>query len=210
VNTLKGFEAKYSKFVTPAVLLYDAVSWVWDVTDHVKYQELQGMVQGIDSKEMDMPKAVLLNSVYEIGAWCTSIIAKQSDGTIIHSRNLDYNNDQDDMRTITYRAKFVEDGEYKFDAVMFAGTIGVYTGMRTVGTGEGATGFSISQNTRYFNKNPLLLLENLSMMWGGFEEQSWLVRKTLAECDNFQCAHKMLATHPVDAMGYYILAGDRS
>jgi len=41
------------------------------------------------------------------------------------------------MREMTYRAKFTYNGTYVFDAVMFAGTLGVYTGMK-----EGA--FSVS------------------------------------------------------------------
>ena len=84
-----------------------------------------------------MNKAIVLNMVYELGAWCTSVILKLADGTIVHSRNLDYNHAAEDMRQITYRAVFVEDGQYKFDAVMFGGTIGTYTGMK-------AGSFSIS------------------------------------------------------------------
>lgn len=61
-------------------------------------------------------------------------------GTIIHARNLDFDN-ADYMRTITYRSKFVKGGHEKFEAVMFAGTVGVYTGMR-----KGA--YSISENQR--------------------------------------------------------------
>ena len=45
------------------------------------------------------------------------------------------------MRNITFRAIFTKDGEYVYDAVMFAGTIGVYTGMK-------ADAFSLSENSR--------------------------------------------------------------
>lgn len=78
----------------------------------------------------------MINSLYELGAWCTSVIAKQTDGTIIHSRNLDYN-DAPFMRNLTFRAKFVAGDEFLFSAVMFAGNLGVYTGMKP-------GGFSIS------------------------------------------------------------------
>jgi hypothetical protein len=61
-----------------------------------------------------------------------------SNGTIIHARNLDFDN-ADQMRKLTFRAKFVKQGQEKFEAVMFAGTIGVYTGIK-----KGA--FSISEN----------------------------------------------------------------
>lgn len=83
-----------------------------------------------------MHDVVLLNSLYEIGAWCTSIVAQAADGTILHSRNLDYDYG-DIMRAMTFNAKFRNGKEELFDAVMFGGLPGVYTGMRP-------NGFSIS------------------------------------------------------------------
>ena len=47
----------------------------------------------------------------------------------------------DYMRSITYRAKFVRDGKHIYDAVMFAGNVGVYTAMKP---GK----FAISENQR--------------------------------------------------------------
>jgi len=41
------------------------------------------------------------------------------------------------MAMMTYRAKYMKNGKYVYDAVMFAGTIGIYTGMK-------AGAFSIS------------------------------------------------------------------
>jgi hypothetical protein len=45
------------------------------------------------------------------------------------------------MRNITYIANFYKGGKHVFDAVMFAGDIGVYTGFK-----PGA--FSLSENDR--------------------------------------------------------------
>lgn len=61
-----------------------------------------------------------------------------SNGTIIHSRNLDFE-EPSAMRNIVFRAEFIKNGSYLFDSVMFAGTVGVYTG-----TKRGA--FSVSEN----------------------------------------------------------------
>jgi len=106
------------------------------------------------------------------------------------------------MRAITYRAEFMKNGEKLFDAVMFAGTLGVYTGMK-------AGAFSVSQNTRYKNKNPLYLIENIIMMYGGFTENSWQLRQALTECNNYDCAFKMLAYQPMSSLGYNIVAGTK-
>lgn len=43
----------------------------------------------------------------------------------------------------------------------------------------------------------------------GFTEQSWLIRTTLGECADYDCAHKKLAHTPVNALGYFTLAGTK-
>ena len=83
---------------------------------------------------------LLINSLYELESWCTSIIVRAYDGTIIHARNLDFDN-SDAMRGITYNARFVHGKKYSFDAVMFGGVVGTYTAIK-----NGA--FSITENQR--------------------------------------------------------------
>jgi hypothetical protein len=50
------------------------------------------------------------------------------------------------MRPIVYRAQFTHNGTLSFEAIMFAGTVGIYTGMK-----PGI--FSVSENQRFPNKN---------------------------------------------------------
>ena len=185
----------------PLITLFDYFYWVWYFTQNEKWQEIQGIVQAVDDPGMTMSKTILVNSLYEIESWCTSIIVKMNDGQIIHSRNLDFAN-ADGMRKITYQATFVKNGEYTFDAVMFAGVTGVYTGEK-----KGV--FSISENQRRLSKNtdPKGLVENLFMMFYGYQEISWLIRKTFEHCDNYDCAYKNLRSQPINALGYIILAG---
>jgi hypothetical protein len=96
------------------------------------------MVEALNEPNITIAKTVLVNSLYELESWCTSIIARQADGTIIHSRNLDFDN-ADSMRKITYRAKFVHGDKPAFESIMFGGVSGVYTGIK-----PGA--YSISEN----------------------------------------------------------------
>ena len=49
------------------------------------------------------------------------------------------------MQKVTYNAKFVHGDKHSFDAVMFGGVVGTYTGMK-----KGA--FSVSENQRAFMK----------------------------------------------------------
>ena len=163
---MNSFFILYPTVAYATLFLWEKFYWIWQFTQPERYAELEGIVETINHQDLTMAKAVLINQLYELGTWCTSIVAKQADGTIIHSRNLDYNHGMDQMRSITYRARYVYNGTYVFDAVMFAGTLGVYTGMK-------ANAFSVSQNTRFDGSNPLNLVSTVGMMYGGLTENSW-------------------------------------
>jgi hypothetical protein len=195
------FDLYMTQVPAPIVKGFEYTAWLWDLSQHEKYQEIKGIVEAIDHPSLTMSKAVLVNGLYELEAWCTSIIAKQADGTIIHSRNLDFDN-ASVMRDITYKARFERGGEYVFDAVMFGGVMGVYTGMR-------AGAFSISENERQFDTDYKGLAENVAMMYSGYTEISWAIRDTLTTCDTYECAYKKLSTADISALGYIILAGTK-
>ena len=67
------------------------------------------------------------------------------------------------IRKVVYVAKFVRGQEYLFDAVMFAGTNGVYTGMK-----NGA--FSISENIRKATTDNSIfhIAYNIALYIGGY------------------------------------------
>lgn len=107
------------------------------------------------------------------------------------------------MRSIAYNANFVRSGKYAFDAVMFSGALGVYTGVK-----EGA--FSISENKREpvdnYNSS---LIENLILTFSGFSEVSWVLRDTLDQCNDYQCAYNKISKDHMSTLGYVILAGTK-
>jgi len=186
---------------TMLTLFFDCTAWIWKYTQPQLYLELEGIVEGINDPNFTIAKAVYTNACYEIVAWCTSIVAKQANGEIIHARNLDYGF-MDLMRALTFRAHYKKGGEHIFDAVMFAGVVGVYTGERE-------KAFSISQDTRSFDKNPMGLLENFLMLYAGFTQNSMLIRETLTTCTNYDCAFNHLAYKPMPSYGYNIVAGTK-
>jgi penicillin V acylase-like amidase (Ntn superfamily) len=59
--------------------------------------------------------------------FCTSIVAQQKDGQIIHGRNLDYEFSPE-LQNLTYIAEYYRDGELLFTSGQLAGYIGVLTG----------------------------------------------------------------------------------
>mmetsp|Transcript_11 Transcript_11/g.21 ORF Transcript_11/g.21 Transcript_11/m.21 type:complete len:187 (-) Transcript_11:377-937(-) len=105
------------------------------------------------------------------------------------------------LRAITYNARFVRNGEYVFDAVMFGGIVGVYTGVK-----EGS--FSISENQREMDQSTYKgLVENLALAFLGYNEISWAIRDALTNLHTFNDAKGQLASQKISAVGYITLAG---
>jgi acid ceramidase len=78
--------------------------------------------------------------MYDLSAFCTSILSKTKDNKIIHSRNMDYTYPEE-MRKIIYIAKFMKKGKLLYEATMFGTTNVVFTGIKP-------NSFSISLNMR--------------------------------------------------------------
>lgn len=150
---------------------------------------------------IDTHLAVMLNYVYEFDSFCTSIVARLSDGTIIHQRNLDFYFPEN-TRNITYIAKFYRGDRYLFDAVMFGGLISTYTGYK-----EGA--FSITLNQRAPIDSYFRLIQNFGMIFMGYTQTGWSIRDTLAQCHNYDCAVSKLSTQRHIAPSYIIIAGTK-
>jgi len=85
---------------------------------------------------------------------------------------------------------------------MFAGDIGVYTGIK-----HGA--FSASENQRRPDETIDALLDNLKLIFKGKVGISWLIREALTKCGSYECAVSMLTSEPIIAPGYIILAGTK-
>lgn len=75
---------------------------------------------------------------------CTSILALNSNGTLLHGRNLDYAF-KDLIRNFTIDVEFHRGGTLVFRATTFAGMVGVFTGMR-----PGGLSISLDQRNRGF------------------------------------------------------------
>ena len=74
------------------------------------YEEALGMGEVL---ELSPQKAVALQYIYEFSSFCTSVVARLTDGTIIHDRNLDFLF-APVLRNLTYEAHFFKGGEEIF------------------------------------------------------------------------------------------------
>lgn len=122
---------------------------------------------------------MFLQYVYEIAAFCTSVVARTPENLVFHNRNLDFAFAKM-MGKMTYIGRFMKDGKEVFEATMFAGYTGIFTGIR-----KGA--FSVSINTRKpsWRRDLTSLALNVLNISKGKTQSAKLVREVLTNCDNY-------------------------
>ncbi|QDZ18849.1 N-acylethanolamine-hydrolyzing acid amidase [Chloropicon primus] len=132
------------------------------------------------------------------GNMCTSIVARQPDGNIVHGRNLDWNIPAD-LRNFVMTVKFTQNGQHVFTGGTIVGYMGILTGLK-----PGL--FSVSIDERGLGGdllgNMIMAVTNKNSL-----QPSHLLRKTLMEASNYDEAVQMLSTAPLIAPVYYIIAG---
>ena len=139
----------------------------------------------------------LLNVLYDVTAFCTSIVIEDEKGVIYHGRNLDYHF-TDILKNITLVAHFQKGGKTVYTATTYAGYVGVLTGQKP-------HVFSVSVDERdqgawWQNLLEAILDHNANFI-------SFLVRDTLEEAGDFESALKSLAYSPLIAPVYFIIGG---
>jgi hypothetical protein len=162
------------------------------------YLEAIGLSEAV---EIDPNIILAIQYIYDLSAFCTSVITKDKNGTIIHARNLDFLY-ASQMRNITYEGHFYKNNKTIFTAVMFAP-------LNTVMTGFKNNAFSISLNERKpsYRKSPLSLLSNVARIIKGYVTAGTLIRDTLETCDDFTCAFEKLRDTKQISAAYYAVAG---
>jgi len=179
------------------VTVFDKAAPLLKILNREFFEEVEGIS---DTLGRPLAEVLLLNYFYDFTAFCTSIVARTPEGSIIHGRNQDYAF-PDTMRRITFVAQFEKGGQPLFEAIMFGGSIGIYTGIK-----HGA--FSVSFNAR--NTDHITIdnwISNAMLIFEGGIDLSWHVRQALTTCANFECAYAALLSKVAIAPGYMIIAG---
>ncbi|XP_070581991.1 N-acylethanolamine-hydrolyzing acid amidase-like [Ptychodera flava] len=160
-------------------------------------EEIIGMAQYAD---VELGQLVGLNVLYDISAFCTSIVAQDTDGVIWHGRNLDYDF-VDVLRNVTLIYDAQKNGKTVYTATTFLGYTGVLTGMKpngfTVSVDQRNNGSIVENLVEFVNA---LLLHKSSFV-------GWLLRDTLTHQKYFHDAVETLAYTEIIAPVYYIVGG---
>jgi acid ceramidase len=209
VNTVKTFVAAILGEDVVDVLI-DALGKIDDKLPAPYPDELRGIAT---ASNIPLGEIVLYNIFYEIFTVCTSIVAEDKDGQLIHARNLDFglflgwNENTHDWRVTELLRKTIlnidwqKGGQTVFKSVNFAGFVGVYNGIRP-------QRFTITANERFDIDGGYRGIWQWLM---GDNSQAWmtlLVREVMENVDSYDAAIEKLSTAKLLAPVYYIVGGN--
>jgi hypothetical protein len=161
------------------------------------YLEMEGIAQTLG---IDVKRIVVVNFSYELIAYCTSLLAKQMDGLLMHLRLYDFLA-ANTTKNITYIAEVSRGGKMLYRAVMNGGTNFFPTGMK-----DGAFSITLNQRNALNHSQPEFFV-NLGLISMGVKQTVIKIREALESCDNYTCALNLLCNDQIVTGGYYILAG---
>ncbi|KAL5016852.1 hypothetical protein ScPMuIL_006441 [Solemya velum] len=161
-----------------------------------------GEMRGIaKSANMNLGDVVIVNIIYDVTAFCTSIGAQDTNGTIWHARNLDYRYRFTDMlRNVTISVDFQRRGQTVYSSVTYAAYIGILTGQKP-------HKFTVTVDER--DRGAWWMNALMAILYSKAKPMSFLVRDVLESSENFDDAVDTLSNTLTDASEYFIVAGTK-
>eukprot|EP01083_Nonionella_stella_P295191 1003258_1 len=143
---------------------------------------------------LTIDQLITVNIVYDLSAFCTSIVARTKDGKILHARNQDF---PTVLRNDTVNLLYVDaNNNTLYEATTFFGYVGVPTGIKF-------DAFSITDDAREDKYG----LQNWIDIGKTYFPSGWLIRECLLYDKTFdECVHR-LSSVEIQAPIYYIIAG---
>uniref|UniRef100_A0A8D3E3E5 Acid ceramidase n=1 Tax=Scophthalmus maximus TaxID=52904 RepID=A0A8D3E3E5_SCOMX len=175
-------------------------------------EEIKGIaaVSGIPLGEV-----VLFNIFYEVFTVCTSIVAEDHKGNLIHGRNLDFglfmgwdvkNKSwiiSEKLKPLVVNLDFRRNNQTVFKSTNFAGYVGMLTGIKP-------HTFTLTMNERFSLDGGYIgimewVLGKRDGMW-----MSFLTRSVLEDANSYEEAKTRLAQTKLLAPAYFILGGNQT
>lgn len=172
-------------------------------------QEIASIAQIIDREVADV---IFYNIAYEVMGFCTSIVAMNTDGSVYHGRNLDFGLYPDvnwsdvqweltqDLRPILFNANLTKNGETLYKTTVFAGYVGVLTGVR-----ENA--MTITVDSRYDNNFDKYLLDWFLNTNDNSQFLTFATREAMETYDNYDDAVNFILQTSFIGPAFIIIGG---
>lgn len=137
---------------------------------------------------------------------CSGVLVAQPDGTVVHGRNMDYENTYTwhgrdlTIDEVTVDVLFMKNGKPLISSVTWPMQLGIHTAMRIDG------GWSFEHNTRDNND----MNKNMNAArWQGSKPFSWTMRKMMENIPDFETALETVNRTHWMAPQYFIMAGSK-
>lgn len=186
--------------------------WMLDTLPNPFKEEIKGIatVSGIPLGEV-----VLFNIFYEVFTVCTSVVAEDSNGNLVHGRNMDFglfmgwdvkNKSwiiSERLKPLVVNLDFQRKNQTVFKSTNFAGYVGMLTGIKP-------HMFTLSMNERFsFDGGYIGILEWILWKRDGMW-MSFLTRSVLENANSYEEAKMRLAQTKLLAPAYFILGGNQT
>lgn len=171
-----------------------SASWIsWLFSNYVFYiDELRGISKDTG---IEISQLILMQLCYEVCACCTSIIIDKEDNTY-HYRTMDWA--MEELKDITIQVRFVKNDKEIYQAVCWAGYVGILTGVRKDIA-------SVSLNYRRTVEPSIM--DNLYSMIGGSWPAGFLIRHALETADSTEQIFAYLSNSDLISPCYIIVNG---
>lgn len=157
-------------------------------------EEMKGIAEALD---VSLGDVVLINLIYDLTAFCTGVLAVDSNGQILHGRNLDYNL-SNYLQRLTYIGEFYKNDTLVFTSAQIAGFLGVLTGHK-----YNKFTFEINERNQgqwWVNALFLILDKKATPL-------SFLTRHLMENMTSYDDAVNLMSKSDLIAPAYFIIGG---
>uniref|UniRef100_A0A672JVD4 Acid ceramidase n=1 Tax=Sinocyclocheilus grahami TaxID=75366 RepID=A0A672JVD4_SINGR len=202
IITDKKNDVSFSTYTVP--LMVDTLPYPFN-------EEIRGIasVSGVPLGEV-----VLFNVFYEVFTVCTSLVAEDVNGNLIHARNLDFGLFMgwdlknrswiitEKLKPLVVNIDFRRNNQTVFKSTNFAGYVGMLTGIHP-------HSFTLTMNERFSLDGGYIgilewILGKRDGMW-----MSFLTRSVLENATSYESAKALLSDTKLLAPAYFILGGNQ-
>ncbi|XP_050957172.1 acid ceramidase [Labeo rohita] len=173
-------------------------------------------IRGIASVSgVPLGEVVLFNVFYEVFTVCTSLVAEDVNGNLIHARNLDFGLFMgwdlknrswvitEKLKPLVVNIDFRRNNQTVFKSANFAGYVGMLTGIHP-------HSFTLTMNERFSLDGGYIgilewILGKRDGMW-----MSFLTRSVLENATSYESAKALLSDTKLLAPAYFILGGNQT
>lgn len=153
------------------------------------------LVGAAETTHTDFNTLAYMNLIFPLdGDSSLSILARQSDGSVLLGKNIEFNL-KDLMKSLLVDVEFYKGKEFLYRTTMFAGYFGVLEGVR-----GGA--FSVSMNKKASMSEYL----DWFYLYMGYSKPSHAVRSVLESAQDYESALEALSTIKINTPTYFIVS----